>query len=110
MGRKHKRFCTTLKYIEHVLILASAITEYISISAFGSLIGIPMVIASSPIGLKICSITAGIKKYKSIIKKKKKKVLTTEALIDSYISHDEFVLINNIHMTIWEKKFKNWKC
>ena len=30
-------------------------------------------ITSSAIGLKICVITAGIKKYKSIIKKKKKK-------------------------------------
>ena len=35
--------------------------------------GIPVGIASSAIGLKICAIIAGIKKYKSIIKKKKKK-------------------------------------
>ena len=61
-------------------------------------------------GLKICAITARIKKYKSIFKKKKKKhdkiallaksklnrieVLIPKTLIDSYISHDEFVLIN----------------
>ena len=60
----------------------------------------------------MCAITAGIKKYKAIIKKKKKKqdkivllgkyklnsieVLISEALIDSVISHDEFVLINNV--------------
>ena len=61
------------------------------------------------IGLKVCTITAGIKKYKSIIKKKKHDkiillaksqlnnigILISKALIDSVISHEEFVLINN---------------
>ena len=65
----------------------------------------------SVIGLRICAITAGIKKYKSVITKKKKKhnkirflvksklskigFLISKALIDSVISHDEFILINN---------------
>ena len=34
MSRKNKKVCTTLNYIEHFLILASAITGYISVSAF----------------------------------------------------------------------------
>ena len=42
-------------------------------SAFASLLGIPTGITISGIGLKICAITAGIKKYKPIIKKKKKR-------------------------------------
>ena len=46
---------------------------HFSISAFASLVGIPIGITSSSIGLKICVITAEIKQYKSIIKKKKKK-------------------------------------
>ena len=112
MSRKYKKLCTTLNYIEHFLILASTITGCISISAFASLLGIPIGITSSAIGLKICAITAGIKKYKSIIKKKKKKhdkivllaksklnsieVLISKALIDSNISYDQFVLINNV--------------
>ena len=66
---------------------------------------------SSAIGLKICAITGKIEKYKSIIKKKKKKhdkiflltktilnrieVLISKALIDSNNSRDEFVLTNN---------------
>ena len=66
---------------------------------------------SSTIGLKICEITAAIKKYKSTIKIKKKnhnkivllaksklhsiEVSISKALIDSVISHDEFALINN---------------
>ena len=73
MSKKHKKVCTTLNYIEYFLILASAITGCISISAFTSLIRIPIGITSSAIGVKICAIAAGIKKYKSIIKRKKKK-------------------------------------
>ena len=88
------------------------ITGCISIYDFVSLLGIIIGIASSNIGLKICAITAGIRKYKSIIKKKKKKhdktvmlqktkltsieVLISRAFIDSYMSHDEFVLVNNV--------------
>ena len=112
MSKKHKKVCTTLNYIEHFLILGSTITGCVSISAFASLIGIPIGITSSGIGLKICAITAAIKKYNSIIKKKKKKhdevvllaksklknieVLISKALIDSVVSHDELVLINNV--------------
>ena len=67
------KVCTTLNFIEHIFILASTITGCLSISAFTSIVGIPLEITSSAIGSKICAITAGIKKYKSIIKKKKKK-------------------------------------
>ena len=72
MSKKEERVWTTLNYIEHFLTMASTITGCISISVFTSLIGIPIGITSSAIGLKICAITTGIKKYKSLIKKKKK--------------------------------------
>ena len=65
--------CTTLYYIENFLILAFTITGCVSISAFSSLVGIPASNTSSAIGLKICAITVGIKKYMSIVKKKNKK-------------------------------------
>ena len=71
MSRKHRKVFTSLNYTEHFLILAFAITGCISISTFASLLGIPIGITSSSIWLKICSI-AGIKKYKLIVKKKKK--------------------------------------
>ena len=64
MSRNHKKVCTTLNYIEHFLVLASKITACISISAFASLIGFHTGITSSGIGLKICAIAAGIKKFK----------------------------------------------
>ena len=73
ISKKHKKICTTLNYIERFLILGSTVTRCFSISAFSSLVGIPVGITSSAIGLKICAITEGIKKYKSIIKKKEKK-------------------------------------
>ena len=89
-------------------------------SFFASLVGIPIGITSSAIGLKICAITAGIKKYKSIIKKKKKKhdqtvllaksklssieVLISKALIDSNISHVKFVLKNNVLKKFYDIK------
>ena len=60
--------------------------------------------------MKILCIAAGIKEYKSIIKKKKhdkivllaksksnsKEVFISKALIDSNMSHDEIVLTNNM--------------
>ena len=65
-------------------------------------------IANSPVTIKICVITAGIKKYHSIIQKKKQKhdkiattnlntleVLISNSLIDSNISHYEFASLNN---------------
>ena len=71
MSKKYKKVCTTLNYIEHFLILALTITGCVSISAFASLIGILIGITSSTTELKSCTITVGVKKYKSIIKKEK---------------------------------------
>ena len=62
MSKKHKKVCKTLNYIEHLPILVS-------------LVGIPAGIASSGVGIKICAITAIIKKFKSIIKKKRKNMI-----------------------------------
>ena len=120
MNRKNRKDCTTLNYIEQVFILAATITGCISISTIASLIGIPIGVKSFAIGLKICTITAGIKKNKSIIKKKKKthdkiailaksklnklEVLISKAFNDSVISHDEFALINNVR-----KEYNNMK-
>ena len=95
-----------------MLILASTFTSCVSIFSFASLVCVPVDITNSAVRIKICAITAGIKRYKSIIKKKKKKydkimllgqytlntieVVVSKALIDSHIIHDEFVLVNNV--------------
>ena len=88
-----------------------------------SLIGIPVGITSSAIGLKICAIAGSIKKYKSITKKKRKKhdkivllakcklnsseVLISKTLIGLNITHNEFVLINIILQEYDDMKEKN---
>ena len=85
-------------------------------------LGIPIGLTSSAIGLKICAIDAGIKKYKSIIKKKKKRhnkivlqaksklniieVSISKALIHSNISHDDFILISNMQKEYGDMKEK----
>ena len=66
------------------LIVVSGITGCVSISDFVSLVGILIGITISAIEFKICEITAGIKTYKSINKKNKKKldkiILLTKSL------------------------------
>ena len=104
MSKKYKKVYGVLNYIEDLLILICTVTGCVSISAFASLVAIPIEIMSSAIGLRICVITAGIIKYKSMTKKKKKKydkilslaksklnsieVLISKVLINSNISHD----------------------
>ena len=70
---EHKKVCRVLNYIDDLLIVISANTGYVSISAFASLIGVAIGLISSADGVEICAITAEIKKYKSVFKKKKKK-------------------------------------
>ena len=62
MSRKHQMVCATLSYIDHFLILVSTVTWCISISIFASLLGSPIEIKSSVIGLKGCAIATGIKR------------------------------------------------
>ena len=66
---------------------------------------------SPVVGIKICAIAAGIKKYKSIIKKRRKthkkvvslaktklntiEVFISKGLSNTYINHDEFCSVNN---------------
>ena len=53
MSKKHEKACGVLNYIEHLLILISTVTGCISISAFASLVAIPIGSTSSVIVLKI---------------------------------------------------------
>ena len=62
ISKKHKKICNILQYSEHLLLLASTNTGCVSISAFASLVGIPVGIASSAITIKISVIATG-KKY-----------------------------------------------
>ena len=122
MSEKYKNTCKYLSYVKHLLILASTVSGCVSISAFTSLVCVSIGITSSAAGINICVITAGIEKYNSVMKKKKKKkkhyktvllgkgnlntieVLISKTVIDLYISHGEFVRINNVLREYYEMK------
>ena len=55
------------------MTLTSAFAGRVPISDFVSLVGIALDVVSSALTIKSCVITAGIKKYKSIIIKRKNK-------------------------------------
>ena len=63
MNGKYKKTYKCLNYFEHLLILDATVTGCVSISAFASLVAIPVGITSSAVGIKICAITVGIKTY-----------------------------------------------
>ena len=73
MSKKQKKVCSFLNYIEHLLILVSAVAGCISISGFASLLSISIRITSSAIGLKNCAITAVIKNISQYLSKRRKK-------------------------------------
>ena len=112
MSEKYKKSCKYLNFLEHFLILDSKVACSVLISAFGSLVCAPVGITSSAVGLTVFAITGRIKRYESIITKKKQqhnkivllgkaklnpiKVPISEALINSDISHDIFPPVNNV--------------
>ena len=49
------------------LVFVSTVSGCVSISVFDSLVGVPVRITSTSLGLKICGLTAGIEKYKSVM-------------------------------------------
>ena len=51
MSQKHKKYCRVFNYIDHLLIVIFTITGCVSIFAFASLVGIPIGITNSAIGL-----------------------------------------------------------
>ena len=94
MSEKLKQVSRALNYSEHLLV--SGVNSCVSVSVFASLVGVSVGIASSAVGIKICAITTGIKKYKSIIKKKKK-------------NHDKIVLLAKTKLDTIEVWFpKPW--
>ena len=75
MSRKNKTACRTFCEIACSIMINSYFhTVCVSISAFESLIGVSIGIASSAAELKICGITIGIKNDISMTEKKGQKI------------------------------------
>ena len=114
MGEKYKKTCNYFNRVQHFHILAWIIASCVSTSVFASVFCVPVGITSSPVGIKLCAITARIKKYKPIIKKKRKEnnndkivllgkdelstidVVFSNNLINSYTSHGKIFSANNV--------------
>ena len=75
MSEKYKKKYKHWNNVELLIILVSAVTGRVPISAFASLVCVPVGIMSSAVGIKICEITAEIKKDKSIMKKKRRIIM-----------------------------------
>ena len=112
MSKELSKYLAAFDYIGKTLIALFATTGEISIISFTSVIGIPAGIATASFTLIFSLTTRIIKKLLKVTKKKKKKkhnkkvmlaksklnsfeTLMFQALIDLYISHEEFKTVVN---------------
>ena len=98
-----KRKCRNWIYIEHFLLFNSGVAGCVSISAFASLVGILIGIASSASWIKNMYINCKKhkKKYDKIVLLGKAKLDTIEVLMSKdlialYISHGKLVSVNDV--------------
>ena len=75
MSEVYKKKYKHWNNVELLIISVSAVTGCVPISEFTSLVCVPIGITSSAVGIKICEITAEIKKDKSIMKKKRRIIM-----------------------------------
>ena len=105
MSTRLSKYVAAFDCIDKTLIVLSVISEGVSISSFVSAIGAPAGIASASFGF-VFSLTAGIvrkflktprnkKKHNNIVMLARSKLSSTETLIDSNISHKEYITIIN---------------
>ena len=118
--KKVVKIKTTLDYVDNILIGLTALSSGVCIASSGSVIGIPLRIAGGIFALVNSILIGIIKKVLSVTKNKKKKhsrimllaknkfskieELVSQALIDTDISHDEFLNVLNK-----KKKYENLK-
>ena len=107
--KKLNKYVTIFNYIDKILIVLSATSGGVSIISSSSVIGAPSGIASASLTLSFSLTTGIVKKLLDITRKKKKKHdkilmlakskfnsvdrLKSQALIDTDISHEEFITI-----------------
>ena len=115
MREKHTIFFRNLNCFKNFSNFISAISACVSSSKFASVISVPVSIMSSAVVLKICPISAGIKKVWVNYQEKKKEsinhiVLLAKAKWNIFIvliysiNHDKFVSLNNVLIEYNEMK------
>ena len=83
-----------MNYFKRFLVFVYTVSSCVPISAFASLVGVPVGIASSAVELQNFAITAGIKKHRSVIKKARESMI-------KYCRQQELIWI------LW-KFWSNW--
>ena len=119
------KYVTIFSYIDKILIVLRATSGGVSIISFSSVIGVPAGIAIASFTLMFSLATGIVKKLLNIARKKKKKhdkihmlakskfnsidTLTSQALIDMDVSHEEFIKIlkEKDRYEIMKKNLKN---
>ena len=120
MSKRVSKYIASFGYFDKSLIDLSVTTGSISIASFATVIGVPVGIVSASFGLKFSIFTGIMKKMLKKIRNKKKKhnkivmlarrklnsieCKISEALINSEISHEDFMTI-----TSKEKKYRGLK-
>ena len=105
-GKKISKYVAVFDYIDKVLIVLSATTNWLYICLFTSVVSAPVGVASASFTLTSSLTTVILKKVLSIKRNKKKKhkifmlaksklnsieTIISQALIDMEISHEEFI-------------------
>ena len=118
MSKRLSKYIASFDYFDKSLIVLSVTTGSISIASFATVIGAPVGMVSASFSLAFSISTGIIKKLLKAINKKKKrnKIVMlyrsklksieskiSEAVIDSDISHEDFMTIIN------EEKKKYWE-
>ena len=119
MSKRLSKYIASFDYFDKSLIVLSVTTGSISIASFATVIGAPVGIVSACFSLAFSSFTGIVKKLLKTTRNKKKKhdkmvmlarsklnsieSKLSEALINSEISHEDFIVITN------EKKIVNYK-
>ena len=70
--KKHKKVCKVINYFQNFIIIISGVNGCVSISAFASLVGIPIGITSSAVGIKFVQSVQELKSISQSSRIKKK--------------------------------------
>ena len=75
MSEKYKKRFKYLNHVKHLLILVSTVTGCTSISAFSSLVCVPVGITSPAVGIKICESLQELKSISQLQRRRRKSTI-----------------------------------
>ena len=125
--KRISKYIVAFDYADKLFIALSASFRTLSIASYATIVGIPVGIAGASLTLIFTVTTGVVKKLLNITRKKKKKhnkiitlarnklhiieILISQALIDFYISHEEFskIIYEKINYEQMKENIRNAK-